>query len=380
MFSRGKAGCGILGGLWTCPAHSYKMKTMRKKLKVALLFGGRSAEHEVSITSAGAIYSHLDQNKFEITCLFINKQGQWRQVESPHLPTEELNQGLHSPFIPWQVERIAYSMAADIYFPILHGPFGEDGTIQGLFELANVPYVGATVLSSALGMDKAMAKTLFAAQQLPLVNHVVLRDHNWKTDSANIIKDIRSDFSLPFYVKPSNLGSSVGISKVKDFQQLQQAVDMAFQYDQKIIVEEGIIGQEIECSVLGNEHPRASLPGEIIPYREFYDYKDKYVEGKTTFVIPAELSSALVQKIQETAVQAFLAIECSGMARVDFFIQEKTQKVYLNEINTIPGFTQISMYPKLWEVSGIPFASLLEELIELGMEKHKNKKINLTWT
>lgn len=356
------------------------MKHMKQKLKVALLFGGRSAEHEVSLSSAGAIFSHLHQNNFEITCLFINKQGQWRVVESPLLSPEELNQGSFSPFIPWQTKPIDHILEADIYFPILHGPYGEDGTIQGLFELANVPYVGATVLSSAIGMDKAMAKTLFTERQLPLAKYKVLMEHDWNKNSAEIIKHIPSEFSLPFFIKPSNLGSSVGITKVKDFQHVQQAIEKAFQYDNKILLEEGIIGREIECSVLGNDNPRASLPGEVIPYREYYDYKDKYIEGKTTFVIPVQLASELVEEIQKTAVKAFKTIECSGMARVDFFIQEETQKLILNEINTIPGFTDISMYPKLWEVSGIPFASLLEELIDLGMEKHRNKKITTTWT
>ena len=356
------------------------MGMMKNKLRVALLFGGRSAEHEVSLTSAAAIYRNLDPAKFRVDSLFIDKSGQWRLAESPLLAPEKLNQGQSFSFLPWGNELPAPSLAADIYFPVLHGPFGEDGTIQGLFEVADVPYVGATVLASAAGMDKVIAKALFSARGLPIADFLVLKDQAWRRQHEDCLGSIHNQFNVPFYVKPANLGSSVGITKVKDPAQTEAAVELAFRYDQKILVEKNIPGRELECSVLGNENPQASLPGEIIPHREFYDYRDKYHEGKTKFGIPAELPPDVIEQIQALSLEAFQAIACSGMARVDFFLREDTQELILNEINTIPGFTQISMYPKLWEVSGIPFPRLLEELIELGLQRHRSRKRNLEWT
>jgi D-alanine-D-alanine ligase len=347
---------------------------MTQKTMVVLLFGGRSAEHEISLISAASIFKNLDRHKFDVISIYINKQGNWRIVESPLLAQTDMEKGPFLPFLPWTKKSLPDSVDADIYFPILHGPYGEDGTIQGLFEMADVPYVGATVLASAVGMDKAIAKSLFLQRNLPVVKHLVLLESTWKQSPDQILKQIQKDFPPPFFVKPSNLGSSVGITKVNEFRQTQTALEAAFQYDYKILVEEGIQGREIECSVLGNVHPHASLPGEIIPHREFYDYKDKYIEGKTSFGIPADLPQETVNQVQDLAVKAYLAIDCSGMARVDFFLQERTEKVFLSEINTIPGFTEISMYPKLWEVSGLPYSELLDELINLGFERHKNKK------
>lgn len=343
------------------------------KIKVGLLFGGRSAEHEVSLTSAAAIFRQLDRQKYDILSIFINKSGSWRQVESPLLSSEDLNQGQFHPFLPWSLQTPPNVLQTDIYFPILHGPYGEDGTIQGLFELADKPYVGATVMASAVAMDKAIAKTLFISQELPVVQHKVIFEDSWFQSKSTILDTIAQDFSLPLFVKPSNLGSSVGITKVKDRSETEAALNLAFQYDRKILVEEGIQGREIECSVLGNEKPKASLPGEVIPHREFYDYQDKYKDGKTMFGIPAELSPEITQEIQRISIEAFKSIDCSGMARVDFFIKDGTGKILLNEINTIPGFTEISMYPKLWEVSSIPFSKLLDELITLGLERHDKK-------
>jgi D-alanine-D-alanine ligase len=265
-------------------------------------------------------------------------------------------------------------MAADIYFPVLHGPFGEDGTIQGLFELADVPYVGAPVLASAVGMDKAVAKTLFTGRGLPVPMYEVLWEKAWRKTPGPILKRINNTFALPFFVKPANLGSSVGISKVKSPEEATLALETAFRYDRKILVEEGIIGREIECSVLGHDEPRASLPGEVIPHREFYDYSDKYLEGKTRFRIPADLPDDVTVEIRRIALEAFQAVDASGMARVDFFLQKDSNRIFLNEINTIPGFTQISMYPKLWEASGLHFPLLLDELIALGLEKHSRRK------
>lgn len=347
---------------------------MARKIKVAILFGGRSAEHEVSIVSARSIFKNLDKKKYDTSCIYIDKRGLWAVVESPLIPRNDLNKGPFFTFLPWGNDVLPPLIQTDIYFPVLHGPYGEDGTIQGLFEMADAPFVGATVLASATGMDKAIAKNLFRSRQLPVVKYLVLHEIDWNEGSRDNLARVLQDFSLPFFVKPANLGSSVGIVKVTEPGQAEPAIRTAFQFDAKILIEQGIKGREIECSVLGNEDPRASLPGEVIPHGEFYDYRDKYVDGLTSFNIPVELPPNLTEMIQSIALEAFRAIDCSGMARVDFFIQSGTEKVFLNEINTIPGFTEISMYPKLWEVSGIPYPELLNRLIVFGLEKHKNKK------
>jgi D-alanine-D-alanine ligase len=288
-----------------------------------------------------------------------------------------LGEGPFTSFLPWrggEKRKSGESLEADIYFPVLHGPYGEDGTIQGLLEMADVPYVGAAVLASSLGMDKGFMKVLFRERNLPIVKFLLLQELDWKVRRKQILAEIKKKFRLPLFIKPTNLGSSVGITKVKDYAGTEEACEIAFAYDRKILVEQGIEGREIECSVLGNDDPSASLPGEIIPYREFYDYEDKYLEGRTAFGIPADLPSITVRKIQRLSVEAFKAIEASGMARVDFFIENKSGRVLVNEINTIPGFTEISMYPKLWEASGLPFPALVERLIELGLERHRSKK------
>jgi len=354
-----------------------KSKLKEKKVKVCLLFGGRSGEHEVSLRSVIAIYKNLDKKKFNVVSIYIDKKGDWKIASSPLLPLQKLAEGSSCPFLPWGKKTFPQTIKANIYFPVLHGPYGEDGTIQGLFEMADVPYVGAGVAASALGMDKALMKTHFKARDLPVVKHLILFEPEWKKKRESILKKIKKEFPLPFFVKPANLGSSVGISKVKDYAQTSDALRTAFLYDRKILIEEGIKGRELECSVLGNEDPHASLPGEIIPFREFYDYRDKYLESKTTFGIPAKLPSSIIKEIQKYSLEAYRAIDCTGMARVDFFWQEKTGKLFLSEINTIPGFTEISMYPKLWEVSGLSFPRLVEQLIKLGFEKHKAKKRNL---
>lgn len=345
-----------------------------RKIKIALLFGGRSAEHEVSLISASAIYKNIDKRKYDVISIYITKEGEWKTSTSPLLPPEKLEKGTSFSFLPWQAGALSRKVRADIYFPVLHGPYGEDGTIQGLLEMADVPYVGAGVLASAAGMDKAVMKALFAAKKLPLVKHRTFLDAEYQKNKKAILSLIKKEFPLPFFVKPANLGSSVGISKVKNYAETPRALSKAFRYDRKILVEEGVIGREVECSVLGNDEPRASLPGEVIPYREFYDYRDKYLEGKTRFRIPADLPKPKVKEIQRLAVEAYKAVDCSGMARIDFFFEEKTGKIYVNEINTIPGFTEISMYPKLWGVSGIPFPRLVEELIRLGFERHRRRK------
>lgn len=345
------------------------------KVKVALLFGGRSAEHEVSLISAGAIYRHLNREKYEIICFYLPRQGGWKKVDSPLLSPPELEKGEPFSFLPWEKIEVLSPLEADIYFPILHGPYGEDGTIQGMLELASVPYVGAGVLASALGMDKVAMKVAFASRQLPLVRHVSFIEREWEVKPDEIIDQIKSTIPLPLFVKPANLGSSVGITKVKVWNKLNEAIRTALLYDRKILVEEGIPAREIECSVLGNDEPRASVPGEVIPFREFYDYRDKYIEGKTGFKIPADLTPDQIVEVQHLSLEAYRAIDCSGMARVDLFLDRRNGAFYINEVNTIPGFTEISMYPKLWEASGLPFSQLLDELIKLGFERfHKRKK------
>ena len=345
----------------------------QKKISLALLFGGRSAEHEVSITSARSIYDNLDRNKYRISCLYVNKDGRWQNVASPHFPVSELERDDSASFLPWNAEGLEKTLSADVYFPIMHGPFGEDGTIQGLFELADTPYVGAGVLASAAGMDKAVAKTLFQARGLPVGKYRIVYQKDWTHRAQALLEEIRSEILLPSFVKPANMGSSVGITKVKKIDDIEAALNTAFLYDRKVLVEEGILGREIECSVLGNEDLKTSIPGEVIPHAEFYDYQDKYITGKTNFKVPAPLTPDVIQEIQRMAMEAFRSIEGSGMARVDFFLQDKTGRIFLNEINTIPGFTKISMYPKLWAFSGLPFPDLLDELIALALEKHASK-------
>ena len=347
---------------------------MARKIRVALLFGGRSAEHDVSIVSAKAVHAHLDPRAYETVSFYIDRAGLWKRVASPGVSESELRRGKGSSFLPWIPSGGAGGAGIDIYFPVLHGPYGEDGTIQGLLEMADVPYVGAGVLGSAVGMDKAVMKTLFRAHRIPTVEHIILTEPEWRARPAEALARIRTRLPRPLFVKPVNLGSSVGITKVADLRRLGEAIDRALTYDRKIIIERGVRGREIECSVLGNDDPRASLPGEVVPYNEFYDYADKYIDGKTRFAIPADLPAAVVRRVRRLAVRAFKACDAAGMARVDFFLEAGTDRPLVNEINTIPGFTSISMYPKLWEVSGLPFGRLVEKLIELGFERHREKK------
>ncbi|OGD11308.1 MAG: D-alanine--D-alanine ligase A [Candidatus Aminicenantes bacterium RBG_13_62_12] len=346
----------------------------RKKIVVGLLFGGRSAEHKVSCDSAAAVYQNLDRLKFKPICIYINKKGDFRTVDSPLLRSAELNSGRYQSFLPWREGFSRTGLKADIYFPVLHGPYGEDGTIQGLLELADVPYVGAGVAASALGMDKALMKALFKSAGLPQVKYEVLREQEWRTGRKAVLARIRSSLRLPLFVKPANLGSSVGITKVKTWRRMEAAVQTALRYDRKVLVEQGISGRELECSVLGNDDPSASLPGEIVPFREFYDYEDKYLLGKTQLIAPAVLPTDTVREVRHLSLAAFKAVDGAGMARVDFFLERASNRLYVSEINTIPGFTEISMYPRLWEQSGLPFPRLLDRLILLGFERHDSKK------
>lgn len=318
------------------------------KLRVAVICGGRSGEHEVSLRSADAILAGLDPAKYETHKILIDKDGKWHP--GPILPEP----GCCTDF--------------DVVFPVLHGTFGEDGTVQGLLELADVPYVGAGVMGSAVSMDKVMMKRVCAERMLPVVEYVVLH----RVDLNPAIASERLKY--PMFVKPANLGSSVGISKAHNREELEKALELAAQYDRKIIVERGIEGRELECSVLGNDDPIASLPCEILPSREFYDYEDKYLLDQARTQVPADLPEVTTAELRRMAVACYQAVECSGMGRVDFLLENATGQLYINEINTIPGFTSISMYPKMWEHSGIPFADLLDRLIVLALDRHAQKK------
>ena len=318
------------------------------KLRVAVLYGGRTGEHEVSVRSARSILDGLDKEKYETIEYFIDKEGKW----SPHPILPE--PGAHPDI--------------DVVFPALHGTFGEDGTMQGLLELADLPYVGAGVLASAVSMDKEMMKRVCKERMLPIVDYVTV-----SRGCGNVVNATRR-LPFPMFVKPANLGSSVGISKAHDEPELEAAFALAAQFDWKVIVERAIEGRELECSVLGNEAPIASLPCEILPSREFYDYEDKYLLDRARTKVPAELTEDQTSEIRRLAVECYRAVECEGMARVDFFLEKETGHIYINEINTIPGFTSISMYPKMWEHSGIRFSDLLDRLIKLAIARHKAKQ------
>jgi len=313
-------------------------------MRVAIIYGGRSGEHEISLRSAKSIMDAIDTEKYKVVHYLISKEGKW----SPR------------PIVP----EPGSNPEIDVVFPVLHGTFGEDGTVQGLLELADLPYVGAGVLASSLSMDKDMMKRVAAARGLPVVGYFVVPDCG----------SLEFDMVYPKFVKPANLGSSVGISKVRNEQELTAAIELARSYDRKVIVERGIVGREFECAVLGNDNPIASAPCEILPSRDFYDYDDKYLLDRAQTVIPAELSPEQTAEIQGLAVECYRAVECEGMARVDFLMETSTGKLYINEVNTIPGFTSISMYPKMWEYSGLPMPKLIDRLIELALERHQAKK------
>jgi D-alanine-D-alanine ligase len=394
-----------------------------KKLRVGILFGGRSGEHEVSLLSAASVLEAIDKDKYEVVPIGITKDGRWLTagdaenllqgkliLEPRHLragdpeitqPAAVLARGeavvvppepVHrqSGLVPFQTDATLMRRASDrainvdVIFPVLHGTFGEDGTIQGLLELADIAYVGAGVLGSAAGMDKDIMKSLFIAAGLPIVKHVTILRSAWETEPKKVQKFVESKLKYPVFVKPANLGSSVGISKAHNRKQLGPAIEEAAKFDRKIVIERGVGGKknkarEIECSVLGNDEPTASIPGEIVPVKEFYDYNAKYLDEGSELIIPAKLTKAETKKVQELAVRSFKAVDCSGLARVDFLMEPgpgKSRKIYVNEINTMPGFTAISMYPKLWAASGLEYAELIDRLIQLGLERHADKKKN----
>jgi D-alanine-D-alanine ligase len=392
-----------------------------KRLRVGILFGGRSGEHEVSLLSAASVFDAINKDKYEVVPIGITKQGRWltatdaeRLLYGKPLPHEDRHLRAGDPaatpsaavlasgeavvvppepkqsdsgMVPFQSDtamtrRVSdRAINVDVIFPVLHGTFGEDGTIQGLLELADIPYVGAGVLGSAAGMDKDIMKSLFRAAGLPIVKHVTLLRSDWESEPKRVHKAIEKNLKYPVFVKPANLGSSVGISKAHDRKELGPAIEEAAKFDRKLVIEQAVGGQrhkarEIECSVLGNDKPQASVPGEIVPCKEFYDYDAKYLDEGSQLLIPAQLTPSEGKKVQELAVRAFQAVDCSGLARVDFLMNPKTRKIYLNEINTMPGFTSISMYPKLWAASGLCYPELIERLIELALERHADKKKN----
>jgi D-alanine-D-alanine ligase len=357
---------------------------MKKKLRVALLFGGKSAEHEISLLSARNIAKAMARNKYDVVAIGVDKQGRWHLDEDARLlrdaaPAVVDFKGAKNiaAVLPGDgatpvVRNSGSGLGTiDVVFPVLHGPFGEDGTVQGLLKLANIPFVGAGVLGSAVGMDKDVMKRLLRDAKIPIAKFLVFDRSDHSTISFSKVK---KTLGLPFFVKPANLGSSVGISKVREKKQFADAVRLAFRYDNKIIIEEGIHGREIECSVLGNEKPIASLPGEIVVQHDFYSYDAKYLDDKgARLEIPARLPTKIVKEIQRTAVRAYRALCCEGMARVDFFLRPNGQ-VLVNEINTIPGFTKISMYPKMWEASGLSYPRLIDRLIGLALDRARKEK------
>ena len=366
------------------------MPQKRKKLRVGVVFGGRSAEHEVSLVSATSVMNALDKSKFEIVPIGITPAGKWissreclRLLKEGVLPDNYPESILlpdpdHHGLVPVRKEpQHGGTKKIDVIFPLVHGTFGEDGTIQGLFELAGIPYVGAGVLGSAVGMDKVVAKQLCETDGIPVSPYVWFMDGEYKRDPKEIIRKIERHLAYPMFVKPVNSGSSVGISKVRTRSGLRKGIELAMAYDIKILVERSIEqSREIEMSVLGNDDQIASVAGEILSSNEFYDYDAKYVDGKSRSVIPAPRPSATQRLLQDYSVRAFKILSCSGMARIDFLVVRRSLKIYLNEINTIPGFTSISMYPKLWAASGLEYADLIDRLIQLGIERHEDKKKN----
>jgi len=372
-----------------------------RKLRVGVICGGRSGEHEVSLRSAASVMAGLDRDKYDVIPIGITKTGHWLVGGNPlemltqaaEREAASLKDGRASEqavvsttpkgsLIPVIKEGGARFPTLDVVFPILHGPYGEDGTIQGLLEIANLPYVGAGVLASAVGMDKAVQKDIYRHHGLPVVDSVVIKRRDWEKDSSSVVGRVEMRLSYPVFVKPVNLGSSVGVSKVENRSELMTALSLAAQYDRKLLVEQAVLHpREIEVSVLGNDDPITSVCGEIVPKRAFYDYVAKYGDEGTRLIVPADIPAAVSSTVREMARRAFLAIDCAGMARVDFLIAHDLTKIYLNEVNTIPGFTSVSMYARLFEASGISYGELLDRLIALALERHADRsRTKTSWT
>jgi D-alanine-D-alanine ligase len=378
-----------------------------KRLRVGVLYGGRSGEHEVSLASAASVFANLDRARYEPVPIRIEKDGRWALADKPPATmvagevieqarleaARPVREGREVHFIarPSQetilsIDRsagrdsdvpsaIVTGLSLDVIFPMLHGPYGEDGTIQGLLELANIPYVGAGVLASAVGMDKGMMKVAFAARGLPVCPYRVVLRHEWQADAAAVSAALERALRYPMFVKPANLGSSVGISKARDAAELAAAMTLAGSFDRKIVIEAAVPdAREIECAVLGNDTPSASVPGEIVPSREFYDYESKYLDEGSRSIIPADLPAGVAERVQQLSIEAFKAIDGAGMARVDFLLSRTDGSLVVNEINTIPGFTTISMFAKLWAASGVSYPTLIDRLIALARERHNEKQ------
>jgi D-alanine-D-alanine ligase len=344
-----------------------------RRVRLALLFGGRSPEHDVSLTSARSVRRALDPARFDVVPLAIDREGRWMEIgASQALLAEESSAEWASGAAGDLVPAPDLGSVVDVVFPMLHGPFGEDGTIQGLLELLNIPYVGAGVAASAVGMDKALMKALFLQHGLPVLPHTVVTAHRWATAPEAIVREVLDRFTLPVFVKPANMGSSVGISRVDAPDDLATALDVALRYDLKALVEHGVPGyREIECAVLGNDEPVVSLPGEIVLSGGFYDYETKYTDGRAGLVIPARVRQETARALQDLSLRAFAAIDAAGMARVDFLVAPDESAIWLSEINTIPGFTPLSMYPALWQASGLSYPDLISRLVDLALERHE---------
>jgi D-alanine-D-alanine ligase len=367
-----------------------------RKLRVGIIFGGKSGEHEISLLSAQSVMRAMNKDKYDIVPIGITSEGRWLMSGDPlkaltggQATMPKLLDAGAKPLPRRATADVSRALTLgarrsgesplDVIFPVLHGPMGEDGTVQGLFELADIPYVGAGVAASAVGMDKAAMKDVFRARGLPIVPHLIVLRSKWERDPSAVMKEIEDQIGFPCFVKPANLGSSVGVTKVHDYVELDAALAEAASYDRKLVVEWAVPhAREIECSVLGNDGPIASLPGEVKPGREFYDYHAKYFDEHTQLIVPAPLSEELTAQVRELAIRAFKAIDCAGMARVDFLLAGETDELYLSEINTIPGFTSVSMYPRMWEASGISYAELIDRLIDLALERHADKKRSRT--
>jgi len=347
-------------------------KQERRKLRVGVIFGGRSGEHEVSLMSARSVMNALDTEKYEVVPLGITRSGRWiRGDVMKALVTGDETAVQPAAILPDRRGETASAAAGfDLIFPVLHGPYGEDGTVQGLLQLAGLPYVGAGVAGSAVGMDKALFKSVMQAHDIPVLPWRLLLSSQWQAAREQILTELAEQFTYPIFTKPANLGSSVGISKCRDRASLAAGLDEAARYDRRLVVEQGIDGRELEVAVLGNEEPVASVVGEIRPRREFYDYVAKYISDDSELIIPADLPPAVAEEARTLGLRAYRAIDCAGLGRVDLLLDKADGRLYLNEINTMPGFTAISMYPKLWEASGLSYAALLDRLIELALERH----------
>ncbi|HXT33909.1 MAG TPA: D-alanine--D-alanine ligase family protein [Vicinamibacterales bacterium] len=378
-----------------------------KRLRVGVLYGGRSGEHEVSLASAASVFANLDRSRYEPVPIKIEKDGRWALADRPPSTmiagevieqarleaARPVREGREVHFVArpsdetiLSIDRtrgrdadvpaaVVTGLSLDVIFPMLHGPYGEDGTMQGLLELANIPYVGAGVLASAVGMDKGMMKIAFAGRGLPVCPYRVVLRHEWKANADRITADLEKALQYPMFVKPANLGSSVGISKAKNASELVAAMDLAGSFDRKIVVEAAVPdAREIECAVLGNDTPEASVPGEIIPSREFYDYESKYLDEGSKSVIPADLPARTADEVRRLSIEAFKAVDAAGMSRIDFLLSRRDGSLWLNEVNTIPGFTTISMFAKLWAASGVDYPTLLDRLIGLALDRHAEKQ------